>query len=106
MESVVQRQEELQDTHSWAGQCWQDNDLVLSVSTGSCSNLGKVIQTQPTIGSNVEEVTNRNVTFQVWDMGGSSTVMQVSRGSEMPGQRSSRTQTYRPIRNVGSHIRH
>jgi ADP-ribosylation factor-like protein 5B len=33
-------------------------------------HLGKVITTQPTIGSNVEEVRNKNVRFQVWDLGG------------------------------------
>jgi len=26
--------------------------------------------TQPTIGSNVEEVVNKNVKLQVWDLGG------------------------------------
>jgi len=33
-------------------------------------HLGKSIQTQPTIGSNVEEVKNKNVKLQVWDLGG------------------------------------
>ncbi|KAF4713031.1 ADP-ribosylation factor-like protein 5B, partial [Perkinsus olseni] len=33
-------------------------------------NLGQVVVTQPTIGSNVEEVTHKNVKFQVWDLGG------------------------------------
>lgn len=33
-------------------------------------HLGQVVQTQPTIGSNVEEVKHDNITFQVWDLGG------------------------------------
>ncbi|CDW84081.1 arf-like gtpase [Stylonychia lemnae] len=32
--------------------------------------LNEVIVTQPTIGSNVEEVSHRNVKLQVWDLGG------------------------------------
>ncbi len=32
--------------------------------------LGEVIVTQPTIGSNVEEVTYKNIKFQMWDIGG------------------------------------
>jgi len=38
------------------------------------SNLGKVVITQPTIGSNVEEVVNKNVKLQVWDLGGQETL--------------------------------
>ncbi|CAE7270067.1 ARL5A [Symbiodinium necroappetens] len=33
-------------------------------------HLGQVVLTQPTIGSNVEEVKHENLTFQVWDLGG------------------------------------
>lgn len=33
-------------------------------------HLGEVVETQPTIGSNVEEVTHENVKFQIWDLGG------------------------------------
>lgn len=33
-------------------------------------HLGQVVLTQPTIGSNVEEVKHENITFQVWDLGG------------------------------------
>lgn len=33
-------------------------------------HLGQVVLTQPTIGSNVEEVKYENITFQVWDLGG------------------------------------
>eukprot|EP00747_Dinoflagellata_sp_TGD_P184560 gnl/TRDRNA2_/TRDRNA2_40278_c0_seq1.p1 gnl/TRDRNA2_/TRDRNA2_40278_c0~~gnl/TRDRNA2_/TRDRNA2_40278_c0_seq1.p1 ORF type:complete len:209 (-),score=37.87 gnl/TRDRNA2_/TRDRNA2_40278_c0_seq1:41-646(-) len=33
-------------------------------------HLGQVVHTQPTIGSNVEEVRHENVSFQVWDLGG------------------------------------
>ncbi len=32
--------------------------------------LNEVVVTQPTIGSNVEEVTHQNVKLQVWDLGG------------------------------------
>lgn len=33
-------------------------------------HLGQVVMTQPTIGSNVEEVKHANIKFQVWDLGG------------------------------------
>jgi len=33
-------------------------------------HLGEVVETQPTIGSNVEEVKHGNIHFQVWDLGG------------------------------------
>jgi ADP-ribosylation factor-like protein 5B len=33
-------------------------------------HLGEVVVTQPTIGSNVEEVVYKNTKFQVWDLGG------------------------------------
>jgi ADP-ribosylation factor-like protein 5B len=32
--------------------------------------LNEVIVTQPTIGSNVEEVQHKNIRLQVWDLGG------------------------------------
>jgi len=37
-------------------------------------HLGDVIETQPTIGSNVEEVVHRNIRFQVWDLGGQASL--------------------------------
>ena len=39
-------------------------------------HLGEVITTQPTIGSNVEEVKHNNMTFQVWDLGGQESLRQ------------------------------
>lgn len=33
-------------------------------------HLGDVVDTQPTIGSNVEEVVHQNIHFQMWDLGG------------------------------------
>ena len=33
-------------------------------------SLGQVIITQPTVGSNVEEVNHQNLKMQVWDLGG------------------------------------
>lgn len=41
------------------------------------SHLGEVISTHPTVGSNVEEVVHRNVTFQVWDLGGQDKLRKV-----------------------------
>lgn len=32
--------------------------------------LGEVVVTQPTIGSNVEEISYKNMRFQMWDIGG------------------------------------
>ena len=40
-------------------------------------HLGDVITTTPTVGSNVEEVSHRNVTFQVWDLGGQDKLRRV-----------------------------
>ena len=37
-------------------------------------HLGEVVQTQPTIGSNVEAVVHDNVSFEVWDLGGQSSL--------------------------------
>ena len=42
-----------------------------------CRHLGDVIQTNPTVGSNVEEVMHRNVRFQVWDLGGQDKLRKV-----------------------------
>ena len=33
-------------------------------------SFGEVVVTQPTIGSNVEEVSHENLKMQVWDVGG------------------------------------
>ena len=38
--------------------------------------LNEVVVTQPTIGSNVEEVTHENVRLQVWDLGGQENLRQ------------------------------
>lgn len=42
-------------------------------------HLGEVVSTYPTIGSNVEEVTYRNMRFQVWDLGGQDMLRQTWR---------------------------
>lgn len=34
----------------------------------------ELVDTQPTLGSNVEEVKHKNVTFNVWDLGGQETL--------------------------------
>mmetsp|Transcript_2818 Transcript_2818/g.4059 ORF Transcript_2818/g.4059 Transcript_2818/m.4059 type:complete len:181 (-) Transcript_2818:691-1233(-) len=36
--------------------------------------LGKTIKTQPTIGSNVEQVKYENINFQMWDLGGQESI--------------------------------
>jgi ADP-ribosylation factor-like protein 1 len=36
--------------------------------------VGEVVQTIPTIGFNVETVTYKNVKFQVWDLGGQTSI--------------------------------
>lgn len=33
-------------------------------------SLGQLVSTQPTIGSNIEEINQNNVKFQAWDLGG------------------------------------
>ena len=37
-------------------------------------HMGLVVQTQPTIGSNVEEIQHKNVKFQAWDLGGQESI--------------------------------
>ena len=37
---------------------------------------GEVVVTQPTIGSNIEEVDHQNLKLQVWDLGGQTTLRQ------------------------------
>ena len=42
-----------------------------------CLNLfqvGEVVTTIPTIGFNVEQVTYKNLKFQVWDLGGQTSI--------------------------------
>lgn len=39
-------------------------------------HLGEVVETYPTIGSNVEEVSYKNMRFQVWDLGGQDVLRQ------------------------------
>lgn len=39
--------------------------------------LGEVVETQPTIGSNVESVKHRNLELQVWDVGGQTALRQI-----------------------------
>ena len=36
--------------------------------------VGEVVTTIPTIGSNVEQVTYKNLKFQVWDLGGQTSI--------------------------------
>ncbi|KAK9822377.1 hypothetical protein WJX81_004576 [Elliptochloris bilobata] len=33
-------------------------------------HLGEAVKTQPTVGSNVEQITYKNLHFEVWDLGG------------------------------------
>lgn len=42
-------------------------------------HLGEVVATYPTIGSNVEEVSYKNMRFQVWDLGGQDMLRQTWR---------------------------
>eukprot|EP00887_Chlorella_sp_A99_P006105 scaffold22.g6105.t1 len=37
-------------------------------------HVGEVVQTIPTIGFNVETVTYKNIKFQVWDLGGQTSI--------------------------------
>ena len=70
MEAHVQFQPRIQDYYSRTRERWQNNhslQIVINIQYvyEQNSHLGKVIQTQPTIGSNVEEVRNKNVRLQV-----------------------------------------
>ena len=39
--------------------------------------MGKVIDTSPTIGSNVEEINHNNVKFSAWDLGGQERIRSI-----------------------------
>ena len=39
--------------------------------------LGQLVNTQPTIGSNVEQLSFQNVNFQAWDLGGQENMRSV-----------------------------
>ena len=41
--------------------------------------VGEVVTTIPTIGFNVEQVTYKNLKFQVWDLGGQTSIRYVTR---------------------------
>lgn len=41
--------------------------------------IGEVVSTIPTIGFNVETVTYKNIKFQVWDLGGQTSIRYVQR---------------------------
>ncbi|KAH7552671.1 hypothetical protein BM1_08622 [Bipolaris maydis] len=49
-----------------AGQRWQDN-ITIQIE-------GEVVTTIPTIGFNVESVTYKNLNFNVWDLGGQTSI--------------------------------
>jgi small GTP-binding protein len=40
-------------------------------------SIGQLVSTQPTIGSNVEEISINNVKFQAWDLGGQESMRSV-----------------------------
>lgn len=53
--------------------------------------VGEVVTTIPTIGFNVEQVTYKNLKFQVWDLGGQTSIryenaifVKSFRGSNLP----------------------
>ena len=58
---------------SAAARCAQTHDASPSLRR----HLGEVITTNPTVGSNVEEVVHRNVRFSVWDLGGQEKLRKV-----------------------------
>lgn len=39
--------------------------------------MGQTVSTQPTIGSNIEEISHNNVKFLAWDLGGQETMRTV-----------------------------
>ena len=40
-------------------------------------SIGQTVSTQPTIGSNIEEISHNNVKFLAWDLGGQETMRTV-----------------------------
>ena len=46
------------------------HSLSVAHSCADKLHLGEVVVTQPTIGSNVESITHKNLSFEAWDLGG------------------------------------
>lgn len=53
---------------------WQ---ILLNIVTFIRLQVGEVVTTIPTIGFNVEQVTYKNLKFQVWDLGGQTSIRYV-----------------------------
>ena len=82
--NVVQNPDALRTGGIWARRLWRhlfgtDSESKIVIvglnNAGKTTilyklHLGQVVLTQPTIGSNVEEVKHDNLTFTVWDLGG------------------------------------
>ncbi|KAK7061470.1 small monomeric GTPase [Favolaschia claudopus] len=53
----------------------KDQDVrILMLGLDSAGKIGEVVSTIPTIGFNVETVEYKNIKFQVWDLGGQSSI--------------------------------
>ncbi|EIN10341.1 ARF/SAR [Punctularia strigosozonata HHB-11173 SS5] len=53
----------------------KDQDVrILMLGLDSAGKIGEVVSTIPTIGFNVETVQYKNIKFQVWDLGGQSSI--------------------------------
>lgn len=46
----------------------------VQIDISHSSQVGDVVTTIPTIGFNVEQVTYKNLKFQVWDLGGQTSI--------------------------------
>lgn len=50
------------------------NVTFFCISSLNRLQVGEVVTTIPTIGFNVEQVTYKNLKFQVWDLGGQTSI--------------------------------
>jgi GTPase SAR1 family protein len=74
---ALQEQPHLQHPDSRPRQRRQDHPAVPDVPFRSCRSLGKAVETTPTIGSNVEEITHKNIKLSAWDLGGQERIRSI-----------------------------
>lgn len=77
VEQALQEQPHLQHPYPGTGQRRQDHAPLPDVVPSPRRSLGKAVETTPTIGSNVEEFSHKNVRFSAWDLGGQERIRSI-----------------------------
>lgn len=77
MEQTDEGQQVLQHPDPRTRQRRQDHPPLPDVRPPSRRSLGKAVETTPTIGSNVEEISHKNVKLSAWDLGGQERIRSI-----------------------------